>query len=144
MPVPTTYSEAEIKTLMVTTLGTVAAALSWTTATPAIQESVYDAAILLGVSDVADATDIAKLRAAARLAVWRAAVGALAGMTTFSSAGSSYNLSDLQRQAKESLAVAEREAAVHGVDPAMAARVDHIRWRHDPYATLNDELRTIP
>jgi hypothetical protein len=27
---------------------------------------------------------------------------------------------------------------------AMTARIDHVRWRHDPYAVLDDALRTLP
>lgn len=121
-----------------------AAALSWTTASDAVQEAVYDAAILLGVSDVGDVTDIPKLRAAVRLAVWRAAVGALAGQVTFTDTGVSFNLSDLQAQAERALAIAERDAAVLGVEPAMTARVDRIVWKHDPYAVHLDSVRTLP
>jgi len=125
-------------------LGTVAAALDWTVADDAVAEAVIDALLLLGVPDIAEATDIPTLRAAARLTIWRAAVGALAGQVTFSSAGSAYNLSDLQDQAERSLAVAERDAAVQGVDPGMTARIGHIQWRHDPYTALPDSARTLP
>jgi hypothetical protein len=144
MPVPLTMTEPGLEGLMVLSLGTVATALEWNELSPSLDEAVTDALILVGASDILTVTDIAKLRAAGRLCAWRMAAGAVAGMVTFAADGLSISLSDLQRATSAGLVQAERDAADHGIAPAMMARIDHVRWRHDPYAVLDDAVRTLP
>ena len=72
MSLPTSYDAIGLGAYMATVLGKTGTALGWETADD-YAEAVNDALLLYGrVTDIAEATDIEKLRACARLAVWQA------------------------------------------------------------------------
>lgn len=122
---------------MLSQLGTVAAVLEW--AETDADEAVTDAELMLGVTDVAAATDMKKVRAAARLAIWRAASAAVAGLHDMSADGQSLSLSQVQTMCERSLAAAEREASLYGLDRAYVVTHHRITRIHDPYSALPPE-----
>lgn len=143
MPAPTAYTENELAAFLITTLGKVATALEWTAATTQVVEAVYDTIHAYGVSVIADATDVRKLRALARVAIWRAVVRDTAGHYAVAAEGMSFNRQQLHEQATRALREAEGEAAEIGAGVA-ALLVTPVTHVHDPYAYQPDELRTVP
>jgi hypothetical protein len=73
-------------------------------------EAMYSALLAYGVSNVILCTDMAKLRALARVYAWRAVVAAVAGDYDFTDAGSTYNRSQITQNAQDALALAEADA----------------------------------
>lgn len=136
MPVPTSLTETQLKTFLVTELGDVGTALGWTTTTPQLVQAVSDAEVLLGVSDVATETNIPRAWAAGRVAIWRAAIRSLGAQFQYSADGQSYSRQQLQAMAKDSLAMAEADLAEQGGGASI--KVDRVTYA-DPYAALPDE-----
>ena len=144
MPVPTAVTEPDLVGYMLRQLGTVADVLGWDAQTFTItSDAVIDTLIVLEVSVIASATNIPKLRAAARLAIWRLAVPALAGLHDFSTDGQSMSLSQVQAAALRALDQAERDAAVFGLDGSYIATRHRVDALHDPYSALDAEDRVL-
>lgn len=110
MPVPTSYTEVTLKEYMIATLGAVATSLSWTTISQQVEEALIDALIAYGVDDIADVTDIKKIRALAKLSVWQAVSREVSGDFSFSADGASYNREQVHAQAQLEIARAETDA----------------------------------
>src|SRR5215207_4809389 len=100
MPVPVSYSEAQLAAFMLAVIGSAADVLGWNEGTLA-GEPVEDALILAGVSVITAATNVGALRAAAKIAAWRAVAGATAGLHDFSADGQSMSLSQVHKMALE-------------------------------------------
>ncbi len=79
MPAPTAYTEDGLATFMANELGATGVALGLSDSTPAIEQAVYATERLLGVSDIANATDVALVEAGARWQAWLAARAVAAG-----------------------------------------------------------------
>lgn len=76
MAAPTAYTESQVAAYMVAVLGSVATDMGLTASSPSILAAVMSIERLLGVSDVADLTDMAVLESAAAWKAWAAAYGA--------------------------------------------------------------------
>ena len=135
-PVPVSYSETELKSFMATILGPVADALGWTVVANSFDEAVTDTLLAYGESDIADATDITKLRALAAVAVWRQAQQAAAGLFNWSTFGDKYDMADVQSRIAKSLALAESNAVNYSADYAVA--FTNVRFSQDPYRSVLD------
>lgn len=137
MPVVTSYTEATLATFMVGgSRAETAAALSWTTASGAITEAVGRAERLLGVSDVADATDMAKVEAVARLVFWRAAKAGLTPAADWAVDNESLKKSQLWEHAKAMVLDAEAECAdlgIAGVGGSGVVTIHPVERSEDPY-----------
>lgn len=131
MPIPSGYSETELKAYMQQALGPVADALEWSVVANSYDESVTDTLLAYGVTDIADATDITKLRALALVAVWRSAEQAAAGLIDFSVFQDQYKLGAIQDRIAKSLALAESRAAIY--DTVYAVQVRKVSYPDDPY-----------
>ena len=79
-------------------------------------EAVNAALLAYGVSAISQASDIAKIRALARVEVWRMACNSLAALYDFSADGGSYQRGQMLAQAKKNLETALTDAL--GYDPA--------------------------
>lgn len=143
MAAPASYTEATLATYMHTTLGAIAGALSWTVAGNSYAEPVNEALLVYGVSDIAAATEIQKLRAIARREAWRAVVAGLAAMYNFATDGQSFSRSQMQAQALEALRIAEADAMQYDTG-AYEVRVDKVERTQDPYQYYPDERRLRP
>lgn len=128
MAIPTSYSEETLKAFMLAALSGLGTALGLTAAS--FDEAVNDTLLAYGVSDIAQATDMAKLRGLARVAAWQVAVAAAAGDYDFSADGGNYRRSQLHEQARKGLAAAEADAALYGGDNQ--ASIGVMAWT-DPY-----------
>src|SRR5690349_20973513 len=113
MPVPSSYTEKPLAEYMHVKLGNVAKALDlhFPPDGPGdYAEAVTDALLAYGTEDVSaisGSTGIQKVRALAMVAAWRHVVTNFAALFDFSADGASYNRSQLFKQAKESLQLAE-------------------------------------
>lgn len=146
MPVSASYTEGTLAAFMVTELSDIGTALGWSTTTDQLFEAVNDA--LYGyfgtsVQPIANASNMPKLRALARVAAWKAAIKALASRYQFSTDGQSFQRQQMQDMAKNALAEAEREAAAYGL-PEYSATIDKVSRPHDPYTWVPYGDRTIP
>lgn len=128
MAIPTSYSEETLKAFMLAALSNLGATLGLTAAS--FDEAVNDTLLAYGVSDIAQATDMAKLRGLAKVAAWQVAVAASAGDYDFSADGGNYRRSQLHEQARKGLAAAEADAALYGGDNQ--ASIGVMAWG-DPY-----------
>lgn len=147
MPVVSSYTEATLREFLATELGDMATLLGWDAGHVQIDAALVDATRLLGVTDVAEAPDAAKVERLAAVAVWRRAVKSLGARYTFATDnGLRYEREPLQKHAKDSLALVESLAAADlaAVDPAYRIRVDTLTYPSaDSYAYYPDELRTL-
>lgn len=141
MPPPTVYTEIELAAFQVAALGDLATALGWVTSTPAVVEAVNDALLTYGVSDVATAANIPRLRALARVAIWQAVVRATAGYFHFSVETLSFDKEQVHEHALKMIAEAEREAGWVGAGPALV--VTSVSRPHDPYTWVPIDARTL-
>ncbi len=118
MALPVTYTEPTLAEFMETILGPTATALGWTVGTNdagSFAEPVNETLLAFGVSGIADATDIGKVRAIARWQAWRAAADALASKFDISTDGQSLSRSQLHKQA-----ILARDAAFQAVVPHLS------------------------
>jgi len=115
MAPPTAYTTAELATFALAQLDALATALAWTTASASVTEAVNDAVLAYGVADVADATDIPKLRALARVSIWRAVARATVGYYRFGADQMSFERGQVHEHALAMIGEAEREATALGV-----------------------------
>lgn len=125
------YTESSLAQFIITTLGPMASTLGWDPESHIVGEMVTDIALLYG-DDIADATDMGKLRAITRMVAWKAAVQALTAYYDFQSDDERFSRSQMHKAAMASLAIAEGDAAQYGIGPHVAvfATVDYV---DDPY-----------
>lgn len=136
MPVPTAYTEDTLAAFMHSTLRDVATALGWSVAAGDYDEAVTDTLIAYDENDIADATDIQKLRALARVAVWQSVVDATTGDYDFSADGGNYSRSQLHAQAVARLAQAQQQASAYIDDLVVGTAT--ITHHNDPWADHAD------
>lgn len=142
MPIPTAYTEEDLAQFAVLQLGDLATALGWVAEDPRVQEAVTDALLAYGVTLMAEATDVGKLRAHARVAIWRAVARATAGYYRFGADQMSFDRQQVHAQAVRMLAEAEREAGAVGAGPSLV--VTSVDYVADPYHYRPDDLRVLP
>lgn len=134
MAAPAVYTEIDLSTFMLSQLGDVADVLGWT-ALADVQESVNETLLAYGVSDIADASDITKLRALARREAWRLAMASLLTFYDFSNPEGQYKRSQMLAGAGHRLSDAESAALPYDLN-AGAAIINAIQSTTDPYAPL--------
>lgn len=140
--VPTAYTEDELAAYQHAILGEVATALGWAVEDGSYSEAVTGALVAYGVSDIVDATDIAKLRACAKREAWALACGSLASRYDFATDQQSFNRSNLHKQALAQLSLAESDLMRISPD-SYALVIGSFIYPKDPYAYVPDDLRTL-
>ena len=134
MALPTSYTESELRTYMLGVTSAVANAVGWTATN--FTEAVNDAMSAYGVTDIALATDIAKLRSIAKVEAWRAVADATVADFQFSADGGSYNRQQIHQQAVAALERAENDAVDKGYIDVTAPAITLGAMKHsDPYLT---------
>jgi hypothetical protein len=89
---------------------------------------------MYGVSAIADATDIAKLRAIAKVVAWRMVNDYLVATAyDFSADGASYRLSQMKASAEKALELAEQAAIQAGYISGYAVEMGTLTRAYDPY-----------
>lgn len=133
MAAPATYTEQTLAEYMHSALGAMAGTVGLTVEGGSYAEAVNDTLLTYGVSDIGDATDIAKLRLLARLHAWRLVVTYTAANYAFSADGGSYSRDQVHAHAVSMVSALETEAAPHLAEyQAVVQRVDYL---HDPYVS---------
>lgn len=132
MAVPTSYSDATIADFMVAELGEVATVLGLTDAS--FDEAIIDTLLAYGEDDIADADDISRLRALARVQAWKRARAAAAARYDFADGTENLKRSQLFKHIQESLTAAESDAAVFASeDSAYVVGRSTAVYADDPY-----------
>lgn len=111
MALPTAYTEATLKTYMLASLGALGTTLGLTMIS--FDEAVNDVLAAYGVTDIANATDIPKLRALAKVAAARTAQVTASSWYDFKADGGDFSRSQVATQVKTLLAQAESEALAY-------------------------------
>lgn len=145
MAVVTYSSTTDLANYMHAVIGTASASLGWTVGGNSYNEAVHDTLIALEVETVAEVTNTAALRAAARYFVWRAVADASAGFIRFSLDQQSFDMAAIHKHAVARQEQAESEAASLGVSLASigVVTITPIRDAHDPYRYLPDDVRVL-
>lgn len=112
MAIPDRYSETTLAEFMLRELRSVAGELGWSDTNPDgdFQDAVDDTLVLYGVNDIDNASNIPKLRALARYAVWKAAQKDAASHTDFSADGGSFSEDQLYQHVTAQLNRATMDA----------------------------------
>jgi hypothetical protein len=106
---PTSYTDQELKEFMHSVAAGVAAVLEWSVASGDYDEPLNDVLLGLGLDDASGATNVRLLRAAAKVAVWRAALAGLAAHVDETTDEDSFRSSQMHEMARRNLALAEQE-----------------------------------
>jgi predicted xylose isomerase-like sugar epimerase len=114
---------------MVSSLGALATVLG-IDATSMV-EAANDVTLACGVDDIADATDVAQVRALAKVAALRVAQTTAAGMYDFEADGGSYKRSQVMAQIASMLSAAESAAMQY--DANYSVEVGTVTYTADPY-----------
>lgn len=132
MSVPAGYTASTLAAFMHTTLGRTASIIGWEN--PAsYAEPINDALLTYGVDVIADATDVHKLRACARWAVWQAVADSTTGYHDFSEDQQSFRMHQVHLQAKATAKAAAIDAARFGVGPsALTVGIENVN-RMSPF-----------
>lgn len=134
MAIPTAYTESTLRSYMAASLGAIADTLGLDQTS--FIEAVNDVLLAYGVSDVAQATDIAKLRALARVEALRVAQASVALAYDFAADGASFDRSQMAARIAALLAQAEADAArvvAGAAGAAWAVGVGTLAVPGDPY-----------
>lgn len=129
MPVPTSYTEAELAAYMYGLLGATAPVIGWADST-ALDDAVIETLIAYGVGTIEEASDIVKLRTLAQVEAWRAAAAQVAGDYKFSDIDGRmherqqvYDHCIKQMQAADAVAVAMYGALPTALPAAASGRI---------------------
>jgi hypothetical protein len=136
MAAPTSYTETQLATFMLSQLGDVADVLGWT-GLPHLHEAVNETLLAYG-ADIDDVTDIAKLRALARREAWRLAVTSLITRYDFSNPEGDYKRSQMVATAQKRLADSEFAALPYDT-VAGTAYITDIDSTADPYVPIDED-----
>ena len=143
MPVPTAYTEKELAEFMHKRLGKVAKVLQLhldPNGPGDYEEAVTDSLLAYGTDDIATisgAEKIQRLRALALVAIWHHVITNWTTLYDFQADGSSYDRSQMFKNAQEALKLAETQALPYS--STYFARITPIDHRHDPYAVRSED-----
>lgn len=136
MALPTSYTEQGLKLYMLTSLGSIAQAMSLTI--ESFGEAVNEALGQYGVSAIADATDITKLRAIARVEALKLAKAEAALAYDFDADGASYKRSQMAANIDRLLEAAKAEAMRYSSEYAITT--GSMAYSNDPYQWAEDTI----
>lgn len=144
MPVPASYTETSFARYLMTVLDQVGVTLGWDVSDLVVQEAVTDALLDIDESTIANltsSTELRRLRALGRRAIWRAVVQATADYYSITDNGQRLDRQQVNAQAREALALAEQACLLLGADPGYAVTVHRVSRPQDPYVVLPDDER---
>ena len=141
MTLPTVYTESGLNLYMRETLGGIATTLGLESSD--FVETVNDVLAAYGVSTIADATDIVKLRALAKVGALRRAQIAALSWYDFSADGGSFSRSQVQAQIKAMLQAAETDAIPYADVYAVTTATMTYTTAADPYQWTDNDADGI-
>lgn len=122
MALPASYTEESLKAFMLTATERIATVIKFTA--DKFADAVNETLVAYGTDDIAEATDVKKLRALARVEAWRAMVDATTGEFDYSAdsgqTATHYKRSQLHDHALKAFARAEAEAVKDGYTDSTA------------------------
>ena len=123
MALPTSYTEVQLAAFMRSELAGAAEVLGWSNieADGDYQEAVNDTLLAYPITSVSSATDVAKLRSLASVAIWRRAIRAIADKVDVEIGGQRVSASKLQSQFQVALNNAEDQAIIYAPDTASSS-----------------------
>lgn len=130
-PIPVSYSEETLAAYMLAVLADVGSVLGFDG--DEFDEAINDTLLAYGEDDIADATDIAKLRALARVEAWKLALIAAAARYDVSDGTQSLKRSQILSQIKSALAVAVDDASAYTGDDSNVVGRATVVYADDPY-----------
>lgn len=134
MAPPTSYTDAELRQFMLTTVGGIGTTLGLTTAS--FEEAVYSALFDYGVTSIASATDMLRLRALATVHAWRTAQAAASAWYDFSADGAEFKRSQVLETIANVLQRVETSAVAYANSYAVGAGT--MLYANDPYVFAVD------
>lgn len=137
MSVPVSYDLPALYTYMHASLGRTADIIGWSIGAGSYEEPAIDALVLCGLTDIAEADDIPKLRAAARLAVWESVAAHTTGYHDFSEDQQTFRMHQVHIQAVAQVKAARKDAARYGVTSAAVMSSVQVT-RPSPFAISED------
>lgn len=137
MPLPTSYTEDGFKAYLHGRLnrGGVADAFGWSVAAGSYDEIVNDTLLAYGVTGIAAAVDVAKLRALGSLALWQAAKEAAVLEINYTADGTTFNREAIFQHIETMLAQARLNALLFD-DSSYAISITGIDHSGDPYSPI--------
>ncbi|MCA9936192.1 MAG: hypothetical protein H6662_15605 [Ardenticatenaceae bacterium] len=140
MTVPSAYSEATLKTYLhgILSRGGIAATLDWQIEAGSYDEIITDTLLAYGVDDIAEATDVAKLRALARLALWEAVETAVPLEINYTADGATFNREAIFQHVQTMLQRARLDAFAYTDD--YQVDVLGVQRDYDPYDAIDFDL----
>ena len=145
MALPTIYTDATLKSYMLAYLGASGTTLGLTV--DSFAESINDVLLAYGVTTLALATDVAKVRALARVAAVQTAQTVAATWYDFTADGASFSRSQVVKALASLLTLAESEAMSYSATYTIG--VGSMSYPADPYPlpvtdwTANDDSEVI-
>jgi hypothetical protein len=116
MALPSSYTEASFSDYLHAIMGQVADLLGWKLEEGSYDEVINDTLLAYGVSDIADATDIKKVRALGKLCLWRAVLISAIPEINYTADGTTMNREAIFQHAQAMLERATAEAAPYDAE----------------------------
>lgn len=140
MPVPTEYTEDELKAYLHSVLNRsgLADMLGWSVAGGSYDEIVTDTLLAYGVSSITSATNISKLRALAVLALWQTAETAVVSEINYTADGATFNREAIFQHITRMLERARVDAFAYTDD--YQVQVYGVQRDYDPYNEIDYDL----
>lgn len=136
MSIPTGYDETGCANLMLSYIDAVAGQMGWTGLSN-VQESVNETILAYGVTDIANCTDIRKVRTLARREIWRQVRAATSGSHDFEADGGKYSMSQIHAMACSEFDIASNDAVPF--DTQLGVKITAVTYNQDPYRAGFDE-----
>jgi hypothetical protein len=140
MAIPSSYTETTLADYMMDQLKGIATMLGWTTTPDDYQEAVNEALLSYGADDIATIMgrdNLRKLRALAKIEVWKAALAAVTLDFDFSADGGSYSRDQVFQHIKDALNQSLTDGLVFM--PEYAAEIEEIEFGRDPYVVRDED-----
>lgn len=149
MPTPTAYTEETLAAYMQDVLGEVASALGYDPGA-SYTEAVNEAVVQYGVDDISEVSGrdaVRLLRALARVQAWQKVINDTAGDYDFKTDKTTFNRSQVHKQALSNLSMARAEAQTlideQEQDTAYVVERSPARYKDDPYRYWDEEEREL-
>lgn len=138
MSVPTSYTEATFGTYLEAVLGAEVMSALGISAITTGDEIIYETLFDYGVDDIANATDIKKLRALGKVNLWATMTGKASARYKFSADGGSYDRQQLYEHCKANYASALRDALEY--TPNYEITTERLDTEQQPYKYNEDRV----
>ena len=138
MTLPTSYTEATFGTYLEAVLGTEVKAVLGISAITTGDEIIYDTLIDYGITDIANAADIKKLRLLGKVNLWLTMMGKASARYKISADGESADRQQLYEHCKSNYASALRDALEYM--PNYEITVEKLDTTQQPYKYNEDRV----